>query len=278
MKNVYVSTVLLVLAVSILSQCKASDTFVRINGGTFTMGSPDGPGYYDDEVRHQVTVRSFYMGKYPVTQKEYEDVMGVNLSYFKGPGLPVERVSWFDAVDYCNKRSGKEGLMPAYTINGQGNNRTIVWNRNANGYRLPTEAEWEYACRAGTTTPFSTGDNITVDQANYDGNSPYNNNAKGIYREKTTNVGSFGANPWGLYDMHGNVSEWCWDWYGSYSSEAQTDPAGVVFGANRVIRGGSWGGSAGSVRSAYRNGYVPWGRDGSIGFRVVRGLKTAAAI
>jgi len=273
MKNGFFYTFSLALAVCVSIQCKIpdTDTFVRVDGGTFTMGSPAAePGHYEDETQHWVTVSSFYMGKYPVTQKEYEKVMGTNPSYFKGPNLPVERVSWFDAADYCNKRSQKEGLTPAYTISGQGDNRTVTWDRNANGYRLPTEAEWEYACRAGTTTPFSTGNNITVTQANYDGNSPYNNNTKGLYREKTTEVGSFAANPWDLYDMHGNVCEWCWDWYGSYSSEAQTDPAGAAAGANRVMRGGSWGSSAGSARSAYRNGYSPAGRDGSIGFRVVR--------
>jgi formylglycine-generating enzyme required for sulfatase activity len=170
---------------------------VRINGGTFQMGSPvNEVGRKSDEVQHYVTVSSFYMGKYLVTQKEYQEVIGTNPSSFKGDNLPVEQVSWFDVVNYCNRLSQQEGLTPAYTINVE----NVTWNQNANGYRLPTEAEWEYACRAGTTTPFSTGNNITTSQANY-------------YREKTTVVGSFSPNPWGLYDMHGNVSEWCWDWY-----------------------------------------------------------------
>jgi formylglycine-generating enzyme required for sulfatase activity len=246
------------------------------------MGSPaNEPERDGDEVQHQVTVRSFYMGKYQVTQAEYETVMGTNPSYFKGLNLPVECVSWYDAVEYCNRLSQREGLSLAYTIdknrsdpnntNSDDNVRWLVtWNPNANGYRLPTEAEWEYACRAGTTTPFSTGNNITTSNANYDGNYPYNNNYKGTYRERTTTVGSFAPNPWGLYDMHGNVWEWCWDWYGNYSSGSQTDPRGAASGANRVLRGGSWSNTATYVRSAIRSYYTPSNRNYFIGFRLVR--------
>jgi formylglycine-generating enzyme required for sulfatase activity len=256
--------------------------FVRIEGGTFTMGSPSNePGRYSDEVQHRVTVSSFFMGKYQVTQAEYEAVMGTNPSYFKGTNLPVENVSWYDAVEYCNRLSQKDRLDPAYTINKSRSDPSntsdyddvrwlVTLNPNANGYRLPTEAEWEYACRAGTTTPFNTGNNITTSNANYDGNYPYNNNAKGIYRKKTTPVGSFAPNPWGLYDMHGNMWEWCWDWYGSYSSNSQTDPRGAVSGASRVERGGSWSNSAASVRSAFRDGGTPSNRRYGIGFRLVR--------
>jgi len=206
------------------------------------------------------------MGKYPVTQKEYQEVMGTNPSNFKGDNLPVEQVSWYDAVNYCNRLSQKEGLTPAYTINGE----NVTWNYNASGYRLPTEAEWEYACRAGTTTPFSTGNNITTSQANYDGNYPYNNNAKGTYREKTTAVGSFSPNPWGLYDMHGNVWEWCWDWYGDYPNNAQPDYRGASSGSYRVIRGGGWDSDAQLLRSASRSYGTPSSRDGDVGFRLVR--------
>jgi formylglycine-generating enzyme required for sulfatase activity len=228
------------------------------------MGSPSNEANRDNnEVQHQVTVSAFYMGKYQVTQAEYEAVMKTNPSWFKGSNLPVN-VSWYNAVEFCNKLSQREGLTPAYTINGT--NVSCDWN--ANGYRLPTEAEWEYACRAGTTTPFSMGNNITTDQANYNGNYPYNNNATGIYRSTTTPVGSFAPNPWGLYDIHGNVWEWCWDWYGSYSSGAQTNPHGPVSGDDRVNRGGSWNNGGERLRSANRGINKPISSD-AFGIRLV---------
>jgi formylglycine-generating enzyme required for sulfatase activity len=251
----------------------ALEGFVRINGGTFTMGSPaNEPGRFDGEgPQHQVTVGSFYMGKYPVTQKEYQAVMGTNPSNFKGDNLPVEQVSWYDAVEYCNKRSQKEGLSPAYTINknqSDPNNKSsydnVKWivtvNKNANGYRLPTEAEWEYACRAGTTTAYNTGAAISVNTGWYSANSD----------SKTHPVGQKSANAWGLYDMHGNVWEWCWDWKGDYTSVAQTDPMGAASGTYRVGRGGSWDDSAEYVRSASRDYDNPSYRSSYFGFRLLR--------
>ncbi|GHV90483.1 hypothetical protein AGMMS50268_09860 [Spirochaetia bacterium] len=267
------------------------DGFVRIEGGTFTMGSPSSEAErWDGEgPQHTVSISAFYMGKYEITQKEWVAVMGSNPSYFKGDNLPVENVSWYDAIEYCNKRSEKEGLRPAYTIDKSrldpNNNApttsetdwlndNIRWivtvNKNANGYRLPTEAEWEYACRAATTTPFSMGNNITTNQANYNGNYPYNNNAKGEFREKTTAVGSFAPNRWGLYDMHGNVFEWCWDWHDDYSTITQTDPTGAASGSNRVLRGGGWFNDAQNLRSANRFVNTASNRYGNSGFRVVR--------
>jgi len=136
-------------------------------------------------------------------------------------------------------------------------------------YRLPTEAEWEYACRAGTITPFSTGGNLTTEQANYDGNDPYNNNRKGQYREKTVAVDSFNPNAWGLYNMHGNVYEWCSDWYGGYESGLAENPAGPTTGSSRVLRGGGWDSYARDCRSAYRNYDTPDYRSYDVGFRLV---------
>jgi len=253
-------------------QDAAPDGFVRIQGGTFTMGSPAyETGRDQDEDQHQVTISGFYMGRYEVMQKEYQRIMGTNPSNFKGDYLPVENVSWYDAIEYCNRRSQREGLTPAYTIDKKQrdpNNKnhydtvkwTVTWNKNANGYRLPTEAEWEYACRAGTTSAYNTGANISDDTGWYDANSG----------GKTRPAGQKTANDWGLYDMHGNVVEWCWDWYGAYSSGAQTDPAGPSAGDNRVKRGGCWLDNASSARSVGRSSFHP--NDGSyyIGFRLVR--------
>jgi len=273
------------------------NNMVRINGGTFTMGSPVNEVAREyDELQRQVTVSSFSMGRnavtvgefrrfvnatnYRIDTEEYDgglvvinedfvlkaDANWKNPYFTQGDNHPVVLVSWFDAIEYCNWLSRLEGLNPAYTINGN----NVTWNRNANGYRLPTEAEWEYACRAGTTTPFNTGNNITTNQANYNGNFPYNNNAKGEYRQRTTPVGSFPANAWGLHDMHGNVFEWCWDWYGFYATGAQTNPTGAVSGENRVLRGGSWYYDGQGLRSAYRLHVIPGSRYSNIGFRVVR--------
>jgi len=250
-----------------------ANNMVLINGGTFTMGSPaNETGRQSTEIQHQVTVKSFYMGKYEVTQKEYQEVMGTNPSYNKGDNLPVENVSWYDAVEYCNRRSQREGLTPAYTINKNqrdpnNNNQydnikwTVTWNRNANGYRLPTEAEWEYACRAGTTTAFNTGANLSDITGWYGANSGNNKHP----------VGQKPANRFGLYDMHGNVSEWCWDWYGTYSSGTQTDPTGASAGSDRIMRGGAMNTPiAELLRSASRDPIGPYNTGRNIGFRVAR--------
>ena len=257
---------------------------VWLPGGSFFMGSPENEsGRYNNETPHAVSVNSFYIGISEITQKEWQEVMGSSPSNFKGENLPVEMVSWYDAVEYCNARSIKEGLKPAYTINksakdpnnksGQDNIKWIVsWDKNANGYRLPTEAEWEYACRAGTSTAFYTGDSISTDKANYDGNYPYNKGGGGVYRESTTAVATFQANPWGLYDMHGNVWEWCWDWYGILGSEDRSDPAGPGSGVGRVLRGGSFQELARDIRSASRTDAWPTRKGAYLGFRVARSM------
>jgi formylglycine-generating enzyme required for sulfatase activity len=228
------------------------------------MGSPAGEvSRQKDEIQHQVTVAPFYMGANEVTQREYEEVMQTNPSRFIGASLPVEQVSWFDAVAYCNARSTREGLLPAYIIEPA----EISWDHSANGYRLPTEAEWEYACRAGTKTVFHTGDGLTTVQANFDGNYPYKRQAKGRYRGQTTAVRSFDPNAWGLYDMHGNVYEWCWEQYKPYGDTVVLDG---VLSSPAVMRGGSWYSEARFLRSANRASEAHTAKTHYIGFRVVR--------
>jgi formylglycine-generating enzyme required for sulfatase activity len=235
----------------------ASSNFVRINSGTFQMGSNSGQD--DEKPVHTVTLKSFSIGKYPVTQKEWFEVMGTNPSKFKGDNLPVEQVSWFDAVEYCNKRSVKEGLTPAYS--GSGNNITCNWN--ANGYRLPTEAEWEYAAKGGKpdAIAYAYAGSNSVDAVAW-----YTSNSGG----STKPVGTKEPNSAGLYDMSGNVWEWCWDWYGIYPSGKQTDPRGTTPSVIRVARGGAWNYEAVGARSASRVSNIPNGRDSSFGFRLAR--------
>jgi formylglycine-generating enzyme required for sulfatase activity/TolB-like protein len=251
-------------------QPPAPANMVRVEGGTFQMGTASG-GDSDERPVHTVTVKSFYMGKYEVTQREWREIMGTTLRqqrdmanrswslYGEGDNYPMYYVSWYEAVEYCNKLSIKEGLTPAYR--GSGDNITCDWN--ASGYRLPTEAEWEYAAKGGIKdllTATYSGSNSVDAVAWYDGNS----------RNSTHTVGTKAHNSLGLYDMSGNVWEWCWDWFGNYSSGTQDNPRGAVSGADRVLRGGSWSNSAANVRSASRYSYTPSYRSISIGFRLVR--------
>jgi Uncharacterized conserved protein len=175
--------------------------------------------------------------------------MGNNPSRFKGDDRPVEQVSWNDAQEFIRKLNRKEGT---------------------NKYRLSTEAQWEYACRAGTTTPFYTGGCIFTNQANYNGSYPMPGCSKGEYRKKTTEVASFPPNKWGLYDMHGNVWEWCHDWKGDYLSGHVIDPTGPSSGRRRVVRGGSWFGRPWDIRSANRYRCYPDNRDYNTDFRLIR--------
>lgn len=230
---------------------------VAIPGGTFTMGSPSGELERDayEGPQHQVTVPAFYLGKYPVTQAQWQVIMGSNPSNFKGDSLPVETVTWSDAVIFCQKLSKRSGR----------------------DYRLPSEAEWEYACRAGTTTPFHFGETITTDLANYKGTDSilvtgnYGSGPKGKSRSQTTKVGSFLPNSFGLYDMHGNVLEWCLDNIHPDYNGAPADGSAWVNSTSksRVQRGGSWSSGPRFCRSAYRIYQDLETYDPSIGFRVV---------
>lgn len=227
---------------------------VWIPKGTFIMGSPEEEqGRYGSEgPQHDVTFRrGFWLGKYEVTQAQWEAVMGNNPSYFAGDGrLPVEYVSWNDCQEFLNKLNARVG----------------------GAFRLPSEAEWEYACRAGTSTPFYFGETLSTDQANYDGNYIYGAGKQGVYRRRTTPVGSFPANAWGLHDMHGNVWEWCKDdWHGSTYEGAPDEGSAWVDsprGSLRVHRGGSWNYDPRGCRSANRGRGTPVYRDYYLGFRL----------
>jgi formylglycine-generating enzyme required for sulfatase activity len=199
-------------------------------------------------------------GMDPVTQALYRAVTDRNPSQFKGDDRPVEKVSWLDAAAFCNRLSEKMGLQPVYEIDGD----EVNWNRQSNGFRLPTEAEWEYACRAGTTTRFAHGDL----ESGLDRMAWYRENSGG----KTRPVGLKDPNAWGLHDMHGNVWEWVWDWYGDYPSVSVSDPAGPDRGSVRVMRGGSWLNFARLCRSAIRDRGVPGGRGDFLGVRLSRSL------
>ena len=230
---------------------------IAIPRGTFLMGSPENEAERQDyeSPKHQVTVPSFFMGKYPLTQAQYQAILGSNPSYFKGNNRPVETVSWDDAVLFCQKLSQRTGKS----------------------YRLPSEAEWEYACRAGTKTPFSFGDNITPDLVNYDGNYPYKSAPKGKYREQTTDVETFTPNSFGLYDMHGNVWEWCEDdWHENYINAPTDGSAWNSRSGNntKTLRGGSWNLNARYCRAAFRGRGSRVNRFNDYGFRVVSSFRT----
>ena len=234
-------------------------TMTQIPAGEFQMGSPEkevGRQSYEGP-QHQVKLRSFFLGQTPVTQDQWQVVAGwpkqqLELkdqpSHLQGPNRPVEQVSWEEAVEFCRRLSVRTGLE----------------------YSLPSEAQWEYACRAGTTTAFSFGETLTPELVNYDGYNTYASGPKGVYRQQTTEVGSFPANGWGLHDTHGNVWEWCLDsWHDFYLCAPKDGSAWMAGGrASKLLRGGSWDDRPAVCRSAYRGGSRPDGRSGRIGFRV----------
>jgi formylglycine-generating enzyme required for sulfatase activity len=222
-------------------------------------------GRFGSENIHKVTLTlPFWLGRTEVTQQEYKSVIGKNPSRFHSCGgdCPVEKVSWLDAVNFCNRASTIEGLKPAYVyVDGR-----LRWDRSANGYRLPTEAEWEYTCRAGTNTLWSFGD----DERQKEEYTWYEANAWGTNVRYAHQVGTKRPNPWSLHDMHGNVWEWCQDWHGPYTSEDRVDPMGPPHGKARIGRGGAFSDYIETSRSAFRNRSEPEIRYGIIGARLVR--------
>ncbi len=229
--------------------------FRWIEPGTFLMGSPsDEPERDDDETPHEVTLsKGFWLADTTVTQALWEAVMGENPSHFKGANRPVENVNWHDAQAFIDKLNGLKAEL---------------W------LCLPTEGQREYACRAGTTTPFFFGGQISAEWVNFNSTAPYNEGRESEFREQTVEVGSLPPNDWGLYEMHGNVWEWCQDWYGGYPVGPVVDPQGAVSGASRVLRGGSWFSDGRYCRSACRFHVEPADRGflGDRGFRLARGL------
>jgi formylglycine-generating enzyme required for sulfatase activity len=293
-ENQMVFWVLLVLVLtmgcaSLKNPAVPGPAFVEIKGGKFTMGLPSGKDK-GNAFQHDVTVSDFYLCAYEVTQKEYVEVMGFNPSGVYAPDLPVDYVSWYDAVEFCNKLSKKHRLKPAYHINGA----TVKWDRNANGYRLPTEAEWEYACRGGTKTlyyvdiedlPEQDGpeqdkkEQKIVDEklrayANFATEDPFWNQGKIVIG------GNYPPNKLGLYDMLANVYEWCWDWFAPYTSEntkeeMQIDPIGPPcpdpdVGDVRVLRGGCYFTWYKSLRSGNRDFHITGLRWKGNGIRLAR--------
>jgi len=226
--------------------------FILIPSGVFTMGSPlDEPSRNSGETQHDVTLtNSFFMQNTEVTQGQWLSIMEENPSHFNSCGndCPVENVSWSDVQEFITKLNNREeGFL----------------------YRLPTEAEWEYAARAGTTTPFAFGNCLSTDQANYYGNMSYDECPTGVFRNKTLPVASLSANSWGFYDMHGNVLEWCQDWYDLYPTDSVTDPVGASTGLDRVLRGGSYNRQPKNCRTAVRHRGIPTESYHDVGFRLV---------
>lgn len=249
--------------------------FVEIRGGPFTMGLPNDEDvdnknkYVGIAIPHQVTVSDFYLCAYEVTQKEYAEVMGFNPSGVYAPDLPVDYVSWYDAVEFCNRLSKKHSLDPVYEINGT----AIKWNRDADGYRLPTEAEWEYACRGGTDTLFYVDikskdteiiKTTLLSHAVFSTGNPFWDQGKVVIG------GGYPPNKFGLYDMMGNVYEWCWDWFEKFDDRPQTNPEGPPHGRWRVLRSGCYFTSYSTLRSGNRDISEPNLRWKGNGIRLAR--------
>jgi len=240
-----------------------SPEMVLVKGGSFKMGctSEQADGCEANEKpEHKVTVDDFYIGKYEVTQELWESIMGSNRSDFKGAKLPADNVTWIDAVEFCNKLSEKEGLQKVY--GGTDFYLNVTCDFTANGYRLPTEAEWEYAARGGSQAKgLKFSGSKTLDEVGWNRDNS---------DEKTHEVGKKKPNELGLYDMSGNVHEWCWDWFGDYSADDRTNPTGASADRFHVLRGGSWMSYARQCRVSYRDREKPDDRSRTVGFRLAR--------
>ncbi len=259
---------------------------VTISAGSFYMGSsPEESGRkkmhhkmtsnsivpYSDEKLHKVVIsRPFQISATEVTQGLWKTIMGTNPSNFSlcGDNCPVEQISWFESLIFCNNLSRMENLEVCYQIK----ENAVSWDLYCNGYRLPTEAEWEYSARAGSISSFYSGACLSTDQANFDGNYPLKDCPKGNWQGQSIPVASYEPNPWGLFDMHGNVSEWVWDWMASYEKDVGIDPVGPHRGLWRGYRGGSWLDYDRQCRSAFRDGNDPIDLDDDLGFRVARSI------
>ena len=238
--------------------------FVLVKGGTFKMGNTfAGAGFEDELPVHEVKLSDFYISTYEITQLEWETIMKSNPSTFKGKTKPVENISWFDAIGFCNVLSEKEGLTPCYKIM---RNNSVTCDWNANGYRLPTESEWEYAARGGNESKgFMFSGSNDPDEVGF-----YKNSSKGM----THPTGSKKPNELGIYDMSGNVWEWCWDWYMySYFPVLKANPTGVESGVERCRRGGSWAQISKSARSSNRLGSPPELKFNYVGIRLVKNAR-----
>jgi formylglycine-generating enzyme len=289
MRYLFILLFIATLPADSISAQSTPEDIVFVKGGTFK--NIQSTNYYGKGV----TVSDFYIGKYEVTQKEWTEVMGNNPSKFKGENLPVETVSWYDCVEYCNKRSAKEGLKPYYNLDKKTkdpNNQTVVdeikWtitiNAGGNGYRLPTEAEWEYAASGGEMSKgfiYSGGNHI--DEVAWFWKNSGDTNLIGFWtwprveenHDRTHPVGSKAPNELGLYDMSGNVREWCWDWFGELESNGK-DPKGTKASSSetgRVWRGGGWLGGDFCCESSFRGNFEASGKGPDQGFRVCRGIK-----
>ncbi len=242
---------------------------LRIPGGSFRMGAPTG-GNTDERPVHTVTISDFMLGTYEVTQAQYQTVMGYNPSWFTDMTHPVEGLTWYDAVEFCNRLSDREGLQRVYSITNRNpasgypiQGAAVKIDSTKDGYRLPTEAEWEYAARGGNGSP---GNHVYAGSTNLNTVGWNINNAEGTSHP----VGTKAPNGFWIYDMSGNVAEWCWDWFGSYGAEEQTNPTGPSSGTYRVLRGGSWYDPASMLRVAFRGRDEPMIRISFYGFRLAR--------